>query len=166
MSPVAGMRRKLAFSYISLAGFVAGTLDILAACIQFYISTGRGPVPVLRYISSAVLGKKAYQSIIPSALFGLFLHYLVAFIFTVFFFWIYPKLRLQLVNKFLLAIIYGVIVWLIMNLVVVRLSYAPQGPFVFDKALLAMAILVVCIGLPLSFIIGKHYTEEWKMNNG
>ena len=42
------------------AGLLVGTLDITAACLQFYIKTGKGPEPVFRYIASGILGKDAF----------------------------------------------------------------------------------------------------------
>ena len=44
------------------AGFIAGTLDITAACIQTYIKVGKGSDAVLKYLASAVFGKDAYTS--------------------------------------------------------------------------------------------------------
>jgi hypothetical protein len=53
------------------------------------------------------------------ALLGLLFHYLAAFAFTIFFFFIYPKLKLQSVNRFILAILFGFFAWVVMNKLVV-----------------------------------------------
>ena len=152
-------------STIIKAGFLVGTLDIIAACTQFYIKTGKNPEIVLKYIASALFGKEAMSSGIKMSVVGLLLHYTIAFIFTVFFFWIYPKLKFlspsdQVIraglNIFLTAVLYCLFVWTIMNEVVVPLSKITARPFSWPGAAQAAAILIVCIGLPLSLIASKN----------
>jgi hypothetical protein len=59
-----------AVSTILLAGVIAGTLDIIAACTQYYINTGKGPGNVLRYVASGVFGKKAFAGGVSMAAWG------------------------------------------------------------------------------------------------
>jgi len=162
MSDPATLKRgPRAFPMILLAGLTAGTLDIVAACTQYYIKTGKGPGGVLRYIASAVFGKEAFAGGMTMAAWGLLFHYIIAFLFTLFFFWIYPKLNLGKWNKVVTGLVYGIFVWLVMNLVVVRLVMGPH-PIVLKNAAIAMAILMVCIGLPISLIIGSYYSKRNK----
>jgi hypothetical protein len=51
---------------------------------------------------------------------------------------------------------YGVLVWAVMNLVVLPLSRVRRGPFQPGQAAVAVAILILCIGLPLAGIVGRH----------
>lgn len=142
---------------VCTAWLIAGTLDITAACIQYYIHTGKGPEGVLRYVASGALGKSAAGGGMEIPLLGLLLHYIVALIWTLVFFWLYPRLKFMQVNKWVTGLVYGMVVWVIMNRLVVPLSAAHTGPFVLKKAAIAMAILMVCIGLPLSLAANKHY---------
>jgi hypothetical protein len=142
---------------ILLTGFVAGTLDIIAACLQFYIKTGRGPGPVLRYIASGVFGKKAYAGGTTMAAWGLLFHFIIAFGLTIFFYGLYPRVSWIGKNKWLAGFLYGIFAWVITTQVIVRLSAVQQGPFVLKNALIAMGILVICIGLPISLMANKHY---------
>lgn len=145
---------------ILTAGFAAGTLDIAAALVQYYSKTGKDPTNVLRYIASAVYGPKAFSGGAAMAVWGLFLHYCIAFLFTLFFFWVYPKLgiaRKNIIPTVLAGLVYGLVVWALMNLLVVPLSAAQTGPFVWKKAIVAMLILVGCIGLPIALFARKHY---------
>ena len=144
---------------ILTAGFVAGTLDITAAMTQFYIKTGKDPVIVLKYVASGVLGKTAMTGGLVEAICGLLFHYLIAFIFTLFFFWIYPKIKIMAANKWITGIVYGLFVWVVMNRVVVPLSRVTQPPFKLSAAIQAALILVFMIGLPITLIIGKYYTS-------
>lgn len=45
---------------ILYAGLLVGSLDITAAFLDFYISTGNGPGGVLRFIASGVFGREAF----------------------------------------------------------------------------------------------------------
>ncbi len=142
------------------AGLFAGSLDILAACTQFYLRTGKNPDRVLKFVASGVFGKDALAGGTMYAAWGLLFHYLIAFSFTVFFFWVYPRWKALAINKWVTAVGYGLFVWLIMNRAVVPLSQTPKMPFQLTQAMIAAAILICMIGLPLSLIIGKYYSQK------
>lgn len=142
---------------IILTGLTAGFLDITAACTQYYIKTGKGPGNVLRYVASGVFGKKAFSGGATMAAWGLLFHFMIAFGLTIFFFWLYPKINWIGKNKILAGLLYGVFAWLVTNLIIVPLSEAPAGSFVISKAIIALLILMVCIGLPISLMANKHY---------
>lgn len=151
-----GLLRKFPQAVL-LTGLVAGTLDIIAACTQFYIKTGKGPGPVLRYIATGVFGKKAYAGGTTMAAWGLLFHYIIAFGLTIFFFWLYPRVSWIGKNKIITGILYGIFAWLVTTQVIVPLSAVQQGPFVLSKIWLPILILVLCIGLPISLMANKHY---------
>lgn len=134
------------------AGLIAGTMDICAACIQYYLRTGKNPENVLRFVASGVFGKEALAGGHLYSAAGLLFHYLIAFSFTVFFFFIYPRLKFLSYNIFLSAVLYGVFTWTIMSRIVLPLSNTPPIPFTWSGAATAAGILIVCIGLPLSII--------------
>jgi hypothetical protein len=134
---------------------LVGTLDILAAAIQYYLKTGNGPAPVLKFIASGVFGPEAFSGGDIMIFYGLLFHYLIAFSFTLFFFAIsitFPKI---LKARVLTGIVYGTLVWIIMNLLVVPMSNAPEGDFQWLTAGVGILILIVCVGLPLSFIASR-----------
>ncbi len=145
------------FSAILVTWLIAGTADGLAACINFYINTGKGPAPVFKYIASAIFGKEAYTSGNTMIIWGILFHLLIAFIFTAFFFFLYPRLALFRKNKILVGIAYGIFVWLVMSQLVVPASRIPAGPFHWDKAIIAILILICCIGLPISLFANRYY---------
>ena len=144
---------------ILLSGLLVGSLDITAALVQFYIKTGKEPQIVLKYIASAVFGKDAYAGGNKMAIYGLLFHFLIAFIWTIFFFLIYPKLKLLSWNRVITGVLYGIFIWIIMNLVVVPMSNAAvTGGFNIKQAIIAALILTGAIGLPLSFIAHRFYS--------
>lgn len=141
------------------AWLIAGTMDILSAFIKFMIEGKTNVEVILKYIASGILGKPAMQGGAGTAALGLFLHFVIAFIFTVVLFFLYGKLKLVRFNPVFIGILYGIFTWLAMNLVVVPYSKVPRapGPFNWTQAVIAALILIVCIGIPISLIARKYY---------
>ena len=149
--------KKNIWKTIAWSGLLVGSLDILSALTHYYIKTGKDPVNVLKYVASAIFGSNAYDSGSAMAVYGLLFHYLVAFCWTILFFIIYQRLNLSSYNRIITGIIYGIIIWVVMTRVVVPLSRAATGPFDPLQAGIAVSILIVAIGLPLSFIAYRFY---------
>lgn len=158
-------QNKTAGTAILQAWLLAGSLDIIAACTQFYILTGRSPLKILNYVASGLVGKEALGK---GALvnewwlpvLGLVVHFVIALAFTLFFFWAYPKLKLRSANKFIIGMLYGIFVWCVMNLAVVPLAMDGKLPNNWWKAAQAMLILMFMIGLPIAFIIGRYHDKK------
>jgi hypothetical protein len=142
------------------AGLIVGTLDILSAFIYYYIKSGKTNFLVIfKFIASGIFGKAAGDGGTDMILAGFILHYAIAFSFTVFFFWLYPKVNVMSKNRIVTGVVYGLFVWALMNLVVVPLSNTVHRPFKIEGALINMGILIVCIGLPLSFIANAFFKK-------
>ena len=153
---------KITVKIILLSGLLVGTLDILSAFVDVYISSHKNPLLVLNYIVSGAIGKDAFNGGAGTQLLGLLFHYIIAFAFTLLFFWLYNKSNLLAINWMATGIIYGIFIWLVMNLIVVRLSAIPYVPLSAMKPLkiLKGALVLICmIGLPLSFI-AKRASEK------
>src|ERR1700687_2662567 len=148
------------YQKIILAGFFVGTLDMLSAFIHVWIKTGQPHIfDILKFIASGLFGKEASSGGTGMILAGLFFHYLIAFIFTIFFFWLYPKIRTASRNRLLTGIVYGFFVWAVMNLVVVPLSRVPHRTFSLSNAIINIAILMICVGIPLSLMTGSFFKK-------
>jgi hypothetical protein len=143
------------------AGLIAGTLDILSAFIYYYVKTGKTNFLVIfKFIASGIFGKAAGEGGSIMILAGFILHYTIAFAFTIFFFWLHPKVNVMSKNRVVTAIVYGLFVWSVMNLIVVPLSNTVHRPFNIANAIINMGILIICIGLPLSFIANAYYKKS------
>jgi uncharacterized membrane protein YagU involved in acid resistance len=68
------------------------------------------------------MGKQAFAGSSGIALLGLLCHYIIAFSFSFFFFWLYVKTSLLLKNRVVTGIVYGLFIWLVTTLIVVPLS--------------------------------------------
>lgn len=140
------------------AGLLAGTLDGLAAAIIYLIRTGKDPLNVYRFIASGVFGAKAFTGGVSMALWGIFFHYCIATGWTIVFFIAYPRISLLRKSIFATSIFYGIFVWVLMNLVVIPLSHVPvRGPMDISSVITGIVILIVCIGLPITWMASKFY---------
>jgi hypothetical protein len=151
---------KNLLSHTLKAGLVVGTLDILAAFIHFYILTHKNPLVILKFISSGVFGADAFTAGNKMIVYGLVFHYLIAILFSLFFFLIYPKLKSFIKNLYIIAIIYSLFIWASMQFIVLPLSQASAMELTLQGSLIAISILIVCIGIPLSFLASKYSRNQ------
>ena len=152
--------QKSKLKIIFWTALIAGTLDILSAIINTYIRAGVGPDRVFKFIASGVFGDSAFSGGAGMVIAGIIFHYFIASTWTVLFFTIYPKLGIKNLNKYLVGFLYGVLVWLIMNLIVVPLSNTPHITFTVKGVLLGGAFLIFFIGTPISLIYHKYYLSK------
>jgi uncharacterized membrane protein YagU involved in acid resistance len=145
------------FLAILFTGLLAGLLDGLAAIIQFTINGGKNPANIFKYIASGVFGKEAYAKGNSMVAWGVFFHLLIAMLLTVFFFLIYPTVKWLGENKILAGILYGIFAWVVTTQLVIPLSQINPPPFQLKKAMIAVLILIFCIGLPISLMANKYY---------
>ncbi|MET0944091.1 MAG: DUF1440 domain-containing protein [Flavobacterium sp.] len=145
---------------IFLSGLIAGTLDLLAAItIYAFILQKTTAIKILQSIASGLFKKDAYSGGSQMALYGLLLHYFIALTFAWFYFTIYPYFSFLKKNTLLSGILYGIFVWIIMNLVVLPTVFPvlPEKHLDFPL-ILSILILIFCIGIPIAFITRKHYS--------
>ena len=136
------------------ATLVAGTLDILAAFLVYAIILEKtSPGRILMSIASGIFGKAAYSGGVPMIMTGLLLHFLIALIFTTFYYLIFPGLAFLRKRKLLSGILYGIFIWLVMNLGVLQIVFEGMPLPDPNAALLGMAIVIVAVGIPISYII-------------
>jgi hypothetical protein len=138
------------------AGMIVGLLDIGAAFIYYYVRTGKNPLAILPFIASALFGSRAFSGGTGMMVWGALLHFGIAGLFAAFFFWVVVRLPLFIKSWPVTGALYGLFVWAVMNLVVVPLSRTPRLPFNWSNALINMAILICCIGLPLAWMAHRY----------
>lgn len=139
------------WKFVLTTTFIAGTLDISAACLSAYFRSGATPERVLRFVASGVFGKRAFEAGSWMPLWGLVFHYTIAFACTLCFFLLYPKWKNLVYNPWINSVLVGVVAWIATELVIVPLSNAPAAPFTFFRIVTSMAILILCIGAPIAW---------------
>lgn len=151
---------KLLITKVLLAGIIVGTLDISAAMLQFFIKTGKDPFIVLKFVASGVFGSAAMKGGADMIAWGFLFHYIIAMSFTVFFFWLCSRRPSLLQNRLLTGIGYGIFTWAVMRFVVVPLSLTNKQPATLSGTIMAILILVVCIGIPLAYMAAAFRKQE------
>jgi hypothetical protein len=150
------LRRGFATEVLT-TGLIAGTLDIVAACLSAYIQRGMTPERLLQYVASGLFGADAFDGGMAMAVVGLVMHFMIAISWTLLFYLLYPRLNFLRKNKILSGIIYGAFVWVMMNRVILPLTAIPSSPFNVKSALIGMVILMLAIGMPNAFRAPGYY---------
>jgi uncharacterized membrane protein YagU involved in acid resistance len=131
---------------IALGGLIAGTVDIGAASLIYSLP----PRIILKAIASGLLGAAAFRGGWPTALLGLLLQWLMSLIIAT----VYVLARRRLFSNapdwVLSGIVYGVVVFFVMNWVVVPLS-AARGSHFTVKLFTLNLIAMLLFGLIVAF---------------
>lgn len=148
------------------AWLIVGTLDIICACIWSYLAPAhRTPDAVLISIGRFVIGSEGsrYDLLANEGLMmglGLFTHYLIAFIWTIIFYLAWPKVKLLQGDTTVVGLSYGLFIWAFMTLVVLPVRSMTMPHVILKNALIGAFIIMVAIGVPLSWIIGNYYRNK------
>jgi hypothetical protein len=138
-----------------IGGLVAGVLDIVYAFILSGLA-GRKPLGALKAVASGVLGAEAFKGGIPTAALGLVLHLGI----TVVAAWAYlfcARRATYIRDHYLVCgSIFGALVYLVMNFVVLPLSAVPfkliYSPLVIVQGFVSHALLV---GIPIALCVRR-----------
>ncbi len=139
---------------------IAGSLDIVAAFVQAYISNKIPPDIVLKYIASGMFGDKAFEGGIDMIVVGLFFHFTIAFACVAVFFIVYPKLKILHHRIVLNSLIIALTAWSMTHLVIIPLSKIGPRPFELKSALTAIGILFLCVGLPIAYSAKQFFKKK------
>jgi hypothetical protein len=149
-SSTGGVRRRESpvFAIVTI-GLAVGILDGLAAILHAALRTGTSPELIFRYIASALLGESAYSGGNGMVALGIFLHFVIALIWSAVFFVAYPRVRLLQRNKWLVGFGYGIFVWLMMTFVVLPLTALPAITLNWRGASIGILIHMFVVGLTI-----------------
>lgn len=142
-----------------VSGFLAGTLDILGAIFILAEGNAEG---VFRFIAKAALGSAAFEGGVEMILLGALVHYVIAFSFAAGYFLVFPLFPVLGQYRLLSGLLYGVIVWALMNYVVLPLAPYPPPQATITEAWKSILILMVAIGIPVSWITSSYYQQHGK----
>lgn len=118
------MRRNAAVIAIFAGAAIAGTADITYA-IVFSGFHGVPAQRVLQSVASGLLGKPAFDGGVPTALFGLVLHYLIMLGMAAVFYAAGTRVAALCSRPLLWGPLYGLVLYAAMNCVVLPLSAYP-----------------------------------------
>lgn len=153
MTPSSPMRAR-AFDTIVLGGTVAGALDIFDAFVVTWVAGGSA-VRVLQFIASGVLGSGAFQGGWPTAGVGLALHFAIALGAAAVFLGITRILPVVLHHPLIAGIVFGLGVFLFMNLVLLPLVGFPGGLPAGWRLVNGLLIHAFGVGLPIAWFASR-----------
>jgi hypothetical protein len=143
------------FQPIFWGGLIAGTLDIVAACVMAWLRGGTSPVRVLQFVASGALGATSFTGGAKSAALGLAFHFLIATTATAVFYFASRKWFFLIERPVTMGLLYGVAVYAFMNFIVLPLSRVSQRPATLLGRIIGLLIIMFCVGLPIALIVRR-----------
>ena len=143
---------------ILLATLVSGTLDICAA-ILLSLTVGRGPANMLRFVASGPFPAATGWGAAGAAL-GLLVHYTLMAIMAAAFILAAQARPALRTRPLLWGLVYGLITYVVMNLIVVPLRFPaafPPRPLSVGTQLFCHIVLV---GIPIAWIASRHFRRR------
>jgi uncharacterized membrane protein YagU involved in acid resistance len=144
-----------ALRVIFWAGLIAGTLDLTGACLVSWLRAGVTPVRVFQSVASGLYGAASFTGGAKTAVLGVVLHFIIATTWAVVYYLASRQLRFLIDHTIIAGVLYGVLVYLFMNFVVLPLSAVPRRPVPLSGRLIGMSIIILCIGLPIAAIVRR-----------
>ena len=143
-----------ALQTIGAAGLVCGVLDIAYVFVVFGWRDGRA-ARILQGIAVSLLGPAATTGGTATAAFGLLIHFGVALGAAALFYALSRRLRWLSAQPWIGGAVFGVAYYLLMNLVVLRLTRLPSAPFPPPGWTWVLAAHVLCVGWPIAFVTSR-----------
>jgi hypothetical protein len=154
-STVFSVQRPSALLAILSGGFICGVLDITAALVV-YGFFGLKPIPLLQGIAAGLLGARAGEGGLATALLGLLLHFLIAFSAATVYVAVSRWVGFLVRHAVLSGVLYAVAVYFFMNNIVKPLSAARKYPFSFQMMVIGIVIHIFCVGLPIALLTRRY----------
>jgi hypothetical protein len=134
-------------------GLIAGTLDI-ADSLVFNHFRGITPTMIFQYIATGLIGTRAVDLGLASVALGIALHYTIALTWTAIFYAASRKGAILTRRPVICGLLYGAVVYFVMNFIVLPLSSVPhvRATATLAARINAVLALLVCIGLPISLL--------------
>jgi uncharacterized membrane protein YagU involved in acid resistance len=153
--PSQALRRSVLI--IVAAGIIAGTTNLVAAGAIFGGTMTHG----FQMIASGLLGEQAFSGGLNAAMLGAVLHFAISIAAAGLYLW--AALRHDALTRHWLVggVLFGVLVYLVMNLVVVPLSHAANPDFSLSMIVKELLAHTVMFGVPIAGIVRAFVRQGW-----
>ena len=139
--------KRNALLAIGIGGLVAGTLDLLQACILF-----GWDIPLA--IAGGLLGKQAFQGGAGTYVLGVLLHFFIATSAAATYYVVSRRLVFLVEHPLICGLFFGAAVQEVMNLVVLPLSALhSRGPFKLSDLILGLVVHMIVVGVPIAYSV-------------
>ena len=144
------MRRNPAIFAIFAGGGIAATLDLIYAIVYSSLR-GVSAVRVMQSVASGLIGQPAYDGGAATAVLGVCLHYLMAFLIAAIFYFASRRLSFMTKRAVMSGLVYGIGVYVVMNFVVLPLSAFPtQMTYTPVRVAINVVAHMILFGLPIA----------------
>lgn len=145
---------KTSRDYLAIiwGGLGAGILDITAASINGAFH-GRSPLWVFQSVASGLLGADSYKGGYGTAALGGVIHFFIAFVACTVYFIASRKLEFLRKQPIICGLLYGIVVYLFMYGVVLRLTFHRNFLAPASAVVIALLIHMFCVGLPIALAV-------------
>jgi hypothetical protein len=132
---------------IAIGGLVAGTLDLMQACILF-----GWHIPLT--IAAGLLGRQALHGGMGTYVLGVLLHFFIALSAAAVYYAASRRLVFMTEHPLVCGLLFGAAVEEVMNLVVLPLSALHvRGPYELRDLIMGLLVHMVVIGLPIAYSV-------------
>jgi hypothetical protein len=141
--------KRNALLAIAVGGGIAGTLDLLQACILF-----GWDIPLV--IAGGLLGRDAFHGGAGTYVLGVALHFFIACSAAGVYYAASRRLIFMTEYPLVCGLFFGAAVEEVMNLIVLPLSALhSRGPYKLHDLILGLLVHMVIVGLPISFSVRR-----------
>ncbi len=135
------MQRPVEWLQVVIGGLIVAIGDIAFATTVWFSWDAAGIEKVFQTIAVGVLGKASYEGGVQSALIGAGLHVLMATSFVVIYTLVARRVPALLRRPFALGAMYGVVLYVVMNFVVMPLSRVGRSPSFEHLDTIALSVI-------------------------
>ena len=153
-------RREGPWPSVLAGGVVAGTLDILYACIFWGVKADVPPSRILQSVAAGLLGEASFTGGTATAGLGLLLHYLIACTMSLAYYLAARRWPGLTRRPLAWGSAYGLVLYVIMNHIVVPLSAAPGGSPDPTWVVLTVAVHAFLVGVPIAWFAGRSAAQR------
>jgi len=151
---------------ILYAGALVGVLDITAACIQVYITSGMMPIRLLQGVAGGLLGRGSLNGGFATAALGLLMHFTMALIVATIFYALSRRvfsLPKKLLGVVIVGLLYGAAVFAVNNFGTAPLLSWVRSLYLHTAVLFKppmgwsqLVIHLFCVGLPIALVMHRY----------
>jgi hypothetical protein len=146
---LAAARKRTALLAISAGCLIAGTLDLLQACILF-----GWDIPLA--IAAGLLGKQAFQGGAATYILGVLLHYFITCSAAATYYVASRKLPFLREFPLICGLVFGAAVEDFMRFIVLPLSALhSRGPYQLNDVVRGLLVHMIVVGLPISYSVKR-----------
>ena len=153
-------RRRGAPGWVLAGGLLAGSLDIAYACAFWWVKSSVPPPRIFQSVAAGLLGDASFRGGAATAALGLALHLAIATTMAVAYAIAAARWPLLVRRSWASGILYGLLLYAVMNYGVVPLSAA--GPGSRDPLWVGLSIAVhaLLIGLPIALAVRRSHQSS------